>query len=410
MPTNIFWLKRTCIPAGYVIHAAGRHLILLGCVLSAPLVQADDDFWHASAGAREVWDSNFSRKPIADEEEVLHSTASVSVRETFGRQLLTANWQVHKYDYQTYTDFNGTTHSGDINWKGELGSQLNTQLSLSRDSYMVDRFEFFGNDRVDRDELNGRLGFGNNQRLTFHIGGRETHQRHSNGLREGLDYDEQEGFVDIGYQTSSRSTVTLRARSGNRSYINDPFASDLLDPATQLPPSDQKRDLDFDYNQAELETEWVLSPKTRVSFTLARYKREGDLNEATGSLATLEGKWQVTEKMGFTGGYSYREPALGESSDSPAKIQESFVALQWDVSHRLSIASNWRYSLRRYESLNANLVRDEHLYIFLPLSISYNIGDHWQIRADSGWRKNESPLEQRQYTSRTASLGIVISI
>jgi len=410
MPTNMFSFKRPLLFTGSSIHATGRNLFLLGCALSAPAVQADDDFWHASAGTREVWDSNFSRKPIADEEEVVHSTASVGVRENIGRQLITANWQVHKYDYQTYTDFNGTTHSGDINWKGELGSQLNTQLSLSRDSYMVDRFEFFGNDRVDRDELNGRLGYGNNQRLTFHIGGRETHQRHSNGLREGLDYDEQEGFVDIGYQTSSRSTVTLRARTGNRSYINDPLVNDPLDPATQIPPSDKKRDLNFDYNQAELETEWLLSAKTRVSFTLARYKREGDLNEATGSLATLEAKWQATEKLCFTGGYSYREPALGESSDSPAKIHESFVALQWDASHRLSIASNWRYSLRRYENLSANLVRDEHLYIFSPLSISYNIGDHWQIRADGGWRRNESPLEQRQYISRTASLGIMISI
>lgn len=410
MPINIFFVRHLVVSAGHSIHTAGRNLVLLSCACSVPLVQADDDFWHASAGAREVWDSNFSRKPVADEEEVLHSTASVGVRQTFGRQLITANWQVHKYDYQNYTDFNGTTHSGDINWKGELGSQLNTQLSLARDSYMVDRFEFFGNDRVDRDELNGRLGYGNNQRLTFHIGGRETHQRHSNGLREGLDYDEQEGFVDIGYQTSSRSTIRLRARSGNRTYINEPFADDLLDPAAPLSSPDKNRDLDFDYSQGELEAEWVLSPKTRVALTLARYKRKGDLNDATGSLATLDAKWQATEKMGFTGGYSYREPALGESTDSPAKIHESFIGLQWDLTHRLSLASNWRYSLRRYENLNAELVRDEHLYIFSPLSVSYSLGDYWQIRADSGWRKNESPLAQRNYTSRTASLGIVLSI
>lgn len=410
MPIKLFGFKKRSLSSLTAIGAAGQKMFLLGCVLSAHLAQADDDFWHASAAVREVWDDNFSRKPIADEEEVIHSTATVGVRETLGRQVFTANWQVHKYDYHTYTDFNGTTHSGDINWKGELGGQLNTQLSLSRDSYMVDRFEFFGNDRVDRDELNGRLGYGNNQRLTFHVGGRETHQRHSNGLRAGLDYDEQEGYVDIGYQTSSHSTVTLRARTGNRAYINDPFANDLLDPEAQLPPSDQKRDLDFDYNQGELEAEWALSPKTHMAFTLARYKREGDLNEATGSLATLEAKWQATEKIGFNGGYSYREPALGESSDSPAKIHDSFVGLQWDVTHRLSLSSNWRYSLRRYENGNANLVRDEHLSIFSPLSISYNIGDRWQIRAETGWRKNESPLEQRQYISRTASLGIMVSI
>jgi hypothetical protein len=394
----------------FVQTAAGQKLFLLGCALSAPLAQADEDFWHASAGIRQVWDSNFSRKPIADEEEVTHATANLGLRETLGRQLFTANWQVHKYDYQTYTDFNGTTHSGDLGWKGELGSQFNTLLRLSRDSYMVDRFEFFGNDRVDRDELNGRVGVGNNQRLSIHVGGRETRQRHSNGLRAGLDYDEQEGFVDLGYRTSNRSTLTLRALAGNRAYINEPLAHQVLDPVTQLPPEDSARDLDFDYTQGELGVEWVLTPKTQVSFTLARYKREGDLNQATGSLATFKGEWQATEKLGFTGGYSYREPALGESSDSPAKIHDSFVAVQWDYSHRLRIGSEWRYSLRRYENLNAQLVRDEDLYIFSPISISYKVGDHVQIRMDSGWRKNESPLEQRQYTSRTASLGLVISI
>jgi hypothetical protein len=387
---------------------ARRQLVLLGCALSASLAQADEDFWHASAGARELWDSNFSRKPVADEEDIVHSTASLSIRETLGRQLITANWQVNRFDHQTYTDFNGTTHSGDLNWKGEFGSQLNAQASLLRQSYMVDRFEFFGNDRVDRDELNGRLGFGNNQRLTFHLGGRETHQRHSNGLRQGLDYDEQEGFVDVGYQTSSRSTVTLRARSGNRSYINDPFADDVLDPVAQ--PLNNKRDLNFDYNQGELEAEWVLSPKTRVALTLARYKREGEINEATGSLVSLEAKWQATEKISFNGGYSYREPALGESSDSPAKIHESSVGLQWNLTQRLSLTSNWRYSLRRYENLSAELVRDEHLSIFSPLSVSYNLGDRWQVRADAGWRKNESPLEQRQYISRTASIGLMVAI
>jgi hypothetical protein len=352
----------------------------------------------ASATVQSGWDSNFSRSPQNDAEQIILSSAALGFDNTFGRQRLIAKWRGSHYQYKQNPDFDASTNSAQLAWKGLIGSQINTDVEWLRDSYLVDRLEFFGKDIVDRDDFQAKIGYGNDRRLSFHAGGRKSAQRHSNETRISLDFDEEEAFVDAGYQTHNKSSVFIRFRSGNRAYLNSAPLDSPMDIETQS--------LDFDYDQIELEGILALSPKTTISGMIASFERKGIINEASGSLATLSVDWQVTDKTTFNAGYTYRQPAIGETSDSPSQVQNIFASVAWQYSSKISVGSVVRYSWVDYEYASPGLVRREYLYNFSPLTISYNSGRHWLVRVDSGWRKNESPLAYRNYISRQIMLGL----
>jgi hypothetical protein len=356
----------------------------------------------ASATVQSGWDSNFSRSPQNDAEQIILSSAALGFDNTFGRQRLIAKWRGSHYQYEQHPDFDASTNSAQLAWKGLIGSQINTDVEWLRDSYLVDRLEFFGKDIVDRDDFQAKIGYGNDRRLSFHAGGRKSTQRHSNETRVSLDFDEEEAFVDVGYQTNNKSSVFIRFKSGDRTYLNPPS----FNPAPLNSPVDiETQSLDFDYDQIELEGILALSPKTTISGMIASFERKGIINEASGSLATLSVDWQATDKTTFNAGYTYRQPAIGETSDSPSQVQNIFASVAWQYTTKISVGSVVRYSWVDYEYASPDLVRREYLYNFSPLTISYDSGRHWLVRVDSGWRKNESPLAYRNYISRQVMLG-----
>lgn len=377
--------------------------LLMVCVVPVQDAAAQDDTsqngrphdspFKATASVRGVWDSNFSRSPLNDSEHTILSSAGVGFDDTFGRQRFIAKWRGSYYQYDAHPDFDGTTHSAQLAWKGLIGSQFNSNVEWLRDSNIVDRLEFFGKDIVNRDDLQAKFGYGNDRKLSFHLGGRKTNQTHSNDTRNALDFDEEEAFVDAGYQTSNNSSVFIRVKSGSRTYIHPPVNT--------LPGL-----LDFKYDQIELEGVWAVSPKTNISAVVASFKRDGEVNKASGSLATLSADWQVTEKITFNAGYTSKQPAVGETSDSPSHIQNIVASVAWQYSTKISIGSMASHSEIDYNNLSPELMRTEQLTIFSPFTITYNSGRHWLIRADSGWRKNASPLAYRNYISRQVSFGL----
>jgi len=367
--------------------------LIIFCTFNVECAAAEEEPFKATASVQRGWDSNFSRSPQNDSEQTTISSASLNFDDTFGRQRLIAKWLGSYYQYEQHPDFDGSTNSAQIAWKGLIGSQINTDVEWLRDSYLVDRLEFFGKDIVNRDDFQAKIGYGNDHKLSFHIGGRKTNQQHSNDTRISLDFDEEEAFVDAGYQTNNKSSLFIRFRSGDRIYLNPPI--DIGSHA-----------LDFDYDQIELEGTFVISPKTNISAVVASFKRKGMLNEASGYLTTLSADWQASEKTQFNVGYSFREPAIGETSDSPSQVQNVFASVAWQYSAKISIGSILHYSWSDYENASPELIRREYLYNFSPLTISYSSGRHWLIRLDSGWRKNESPLAYRNYVSRQISLGL----
>jgi hypothetical protein len=370
-----------------------KSYVLMLCIASVQCVRAEDGPLQATASVQRQWDSNFSRSSLADAEQTTISSAGLSFDDSFGRQRLIAKWRASHYQYDKHPDFDGTTNNAQLSWNGLIGSQINTDVEWLRDSYLVDRLEFFGKDIVNRDDLLAKIGYGNDNKLAFHVGGRKSTQAHTNETRTALDYDENEAFVDAGYQTNSKSSLFIRFRSGARTYTNEPVGV--------IPDS-----LNFDYDQIELDGVWALSPKTNISALVASFKRNGSVNDASGSLATFSIDWQATEKIKLNAGYIFKQPAIGETSDSPSQIKNVFMSAAWQYSPRISVASVVKYSIHDYEKVSPELVRTEHLYNFSPLTINYDSGRHWLVRIDSGWRKNESPIASRNYLSRQISAGL----
>ncbi len=369
------------------------------CMLALSILggycSADDGPLQLTASVQGIWDSNFSRSPLNDSEQITLTSAGLGFDDTFGRQRLIAKWRANHYKYDEHPDFDSTTNTGQLAWKGVLGSQFTTDVDFQRNAYQVDRLEFFGKDIVTRDDLRAKIGYGTN--LSFHVGARQSKQTHSNVSRNYLDYEESEGFVDVGYQTSNKSSIFLRYKTGDRQYLHvnpdslaNPFGSDLQ----------------FDFDQVELEGQWVVSPKTSISALVARYERDGGINDASGSLASISAEWQATEKLSVNGGYTLNEPAIGETSDSPSRIETVFVSALWQFTNKLSIGSSASHSVIDYEKLAPALVRQEKLYNLSPLTVTFDSGRHWKVRVESGWRRNESPLAFRDYTSRQVMAGL----
>ncbi len=375
-----------------------RNSVLLACVAVTQVVYAEDSHpFHLNASVQGIGDSNFSRSPLNDSEQSVLSSAGFRYEDNFGRQRLIAKWDAHRYQYDENPDFDATTDTGQLSWNGALGRQFTADVDFLRNSYQVDRLEFFGKDIVTRDDLTATLGYGTDNRLSFHAGARKATQEHSNVDRNSLDFEEKEGFADVGVQTSSKSNVTLRYKSGERSYTNPVI--DVANPAAIV-------DLDFDYQQLELDSSWVLTPKTTLSALVARYKRDGSINDATGSVASVSAEWQPTGKINIKGDFTSKEPAVGETSDSPSKIKTVSLSARWQFSSKWSVGTAAAYSVINYDKLSPELVREEKGYNFSPLNIAFDSGRHWKLRIDSGWRKNESPVNIRNYVSRQLNAGL----
>lgn len=378
------------------------------CGFIAQNAAAEDRVINANLLLKGIVDSNFSQGPYDDAEQITLVSGGGGINKTFARQQFTARAQASNYRHDTYPEFDATLYEGKLNWKGKWGSLFNTEIEGERDQRLADRIEFFEKDIVNRDELKAKLGVGNNGKLSFHVGGQQASQTHSNILQEGLDYDEEEGFFDMGYKTGNKSTLILRVKSGTRTYLNDARIITELNESGVITDSPEIliQDLDFDYKHLELESVWVVSPKTNFTVKLEHFEREGFINSGSGELATLEAQWEFTPKIHLHGGYSYSQPAIGETSESPTNVQTYFASVLWQLTGKFSLSSSMNIRERKYEGESVALHRVETLYSIVPLTLTYSPMNALSILLDTGWRENVSPISTREYSALQSSLSL----
>lgn len=372
------------------------------CVLTAVPAVAQNDLFTIGGSVRQLWDSNYARTPDDDSEHITQSSAFVGLDKTLSRQRFIARWEVSHYDHAERTDLDATLNQGRVTWQGQWGNRLKSRVEWARHSYLADQLEFSDKDIVRRDEAHALITYGAGHRLTLGIGGRQSEQTHSNGLREGMDYDEEEGYFEAGYKTGIQSTIFLRARHGERTYPNQALGIPVDDTDVLIP----YEDLNFDYQQVELETVWETTAKTSLSATLAYFNRDGIVNDGTGGMAILEATWQATEKVEWTGGYSFREPAVGETSDSPAGTHTVFLGTQWQWTPKVRVGARFNMVEQRYDNDSPGPDRNETLFNIAPLQVTYQFSESLSVRLDTLWVDRESPLIYRSYTSSQAVLGL----
>ncbi len=391
----------------------GAGLILVSGALATLAIAQEDypDRFSLGASIQHLWDSNYSRTPDEEEDEITISAASVRFAHNISRQDFKLNWQVMRYDHAERTDLDATLNEGSALWQGEWGRRFKTEVSWIRDAYLVDRLEFFDKDIVERDDVSGKIVYGAGHRMTFGVGARQGKQTHSNWRREGLDYEEDEVFVEIGYQTGIHSTITARFRDGERSYPNNVSVAAPpgleFDGTSPLHPDDVLPDnLDFDYQQAELEVAWATSEKTSIIANVGYFNRDGLRNSGSGIQTGVEINWEMTPKVALAGGYSYKQPAIGETSDSPAEIHTVFFDASWQWTEKLSLSTGARYSEFHYATFNSpGPSRNESLYQITPLNVNFAVADYVSLRFTSSWTDRESPLLYRDYSSTQLAVG-----
>lgn len=382
--------------------SSGSFCILVLCIFSQSSI-AQEKAISGGLSVQQIYDSNFSQTEIEDEEYITLTSAGVGFKQTFSRQQIIARGRVSNYKHNNYSEFDSTIGDGQFNWKGKWFDQINTEVEVIRDERLAERIEFFEKDIVTRDEGKVKLGYGNDGRLAFHVGGKLVKQEHTNYLREPLDFEDANAFIDVGYKTASESTMVLRLTSGDVTYINED-SEISQDEEVILDVTYLARDLDFKYRQYELESVWVMSSKTQLTFTLAQLDRDGLINDGSSEIAAIDAKWDITPKFNLRGGYSYRQPAVGESSDSPAVVQTYFVSSSWQLSEKFGLDSSARVREKKFEDVDGELTMVETLYNISPLIITYSPTHALSIVIDTGWRKNESPISYREYSSFQAAL------
>ena len=379
---------------------------------------AEEKLISGALGASQLWDSNFFRDPEGEElsEQITLLTAGVGLATNISRQQLSVRWRVRSYQHVENDKFDETFQDGVARWNGAWAGDFTSNLELSRDSYLIDRWELDSNieesDVVSRDIGKFVLTKGRDNRFSFQVGASKANQKHSNPQFDNLNFEEEEGFVGVTYKTPSNSKLTLRYRASERTF------DDL-----SWKPENDLRDYNFESQQVEVEGIWKLSEKTNSTFTFARFGRDGEVNDSTGDFATLDFSWDVTPKIQWRTGYTYKEPAIGETLDTPTTIETAFLNFSWDITSKLSLSSRvekvWRdYSnpINGFPDLNGNpddldlmlgIPRKESQLNIAPIALTYTMNESLSFKLDTSWRKSDSPRLDRTYELSQGTIGVV---
>jgi len=361
-------------------------------------VAADEKLISGNVAASQLWDSNFLQNTDELSEQISVFSAGLALSKNISRQQFNARWSVKSYQHSKNEQFDETIQNGSLRWNGAWGEEFTSNVEWLRDAYLVDRWETPEGDAdvVSKNDGKFSLTYGNQNRFSFQVGGRQSKQTHASTIRKELDFDESEGYAGLTYRTPSQSTLTLRYRSGDRAYVN---RVGVL----------QANNFDFDYHQIELENIWKISAKTTSKLTFARLEREGIdfVNTTSGNYALLDFSWEASPKVLWHAGYSFTHPAQGDTIDKPTDVKTGFVGVTWNISPKVVLSSRVEKVSRNYADADEDNPRSETQYNIVPLSINYMIYDSLILRLDTNWHKNESPvLHLREYEESQVMLGL----
>lgn len=355
-----------------------------------------------SAGLGHTWDSNYNRNPAEEDEQITTGRLGVRLLTDISRQRFTASANVARYDHKERGFLDTTTAGGGVAWSGAIGNSLKPHLSWSRREDLIDRAEFEGKDVLTRDETKGGLVISPGQHWQFPVTLRRVEQDHSNSSQEALDYIDEEIEAGARYVSARRSSVGINMIAGQREYPNQ-----NRDRPSGIP---DQGDLDFDYSRLTLESRWVVSPKTQLEGSLGYFNRDGEANDGSGGLASLDAHWKPTGKVDLSTGVQYAEPAIGESTDSPSEIMRWSIDLEWQATSKVMFGTGYAWIQQDFDANAAREAREETTHRFNPLTARYEYNESLAFVLRTVWIERSSPREDRDYDAAIATLGISLKL
>lgn len=348
-----------------------------------------------SAGIQHTYDSNFLRSPEDVEEQITRAGAGVRFNKQISAQKIALSLNGSQYRYSDRDELDGSAIEGKALWRSQFTSNFSTQLDFLREETPVDKLEFTGKDLVAKEDATARLSLGDSKRFGFIIGVHQLDNTHSNDERSSMDFRDQDFFSEVRYRLAS-SWLGLRYREGERNY-------EMLSPVLG--------DLDFDYRQVELETEWTLTPKTKLTglvgyFDRAAKSEAANGNDGEGSLASLNLEWAITEKLVSELTYRFNQPAIGETSDAPSEVSDTALLFQWQFSPKVKVGFGGSYAELDYEESAVVTERIERNITVTPFLISWSYSEAIMLRLSSQWVDRQSPIYERDYEGYSATLAL----
>jgi hypothetical protein len=374
----------------------GILIVGTGLVCSSLAYADDQDALAFSASAQHLFDSNFLRSPDEIEEQITRFGAGIRFNKRISAQLISLAVSGNQYRYAEQTQLDASALEGEASWQSRFTSNVSSRLEFKREETPVDKLEFIGKDLVAKETTNAQLSLGDSKRVGVIVGFHQMDITHSNQERSNLDLEDRDYFSELRYRFASTSWIGLRYREGERRYVITNLALGGLD---------------FDYRQLELETAWVMSPKTKLTGQVGYFDRkavsgEDNINDGDGNLASLTLDWAITEKLNSQLTYRFSQPAIGETSDAPSEVSDSQLIFQWLIKPKVKIGFGGSYAELLYEDSAVIVGRTERNITFSPLLIDWAYSDAMSVRFNSQWMDRRSPLFERDYQGYSAGVAL----
>lgn len=387
-------------------HSRYRQLLVVTLLVTASPAIAQDveppDRFQFTADLGHTRDSNYDREPGNDPENINTGTAGIRINQTLSRQNFNARAAVTRNEFDEREELDTTTWSGGAGWRGAIGNRIKPYLSWGYSEDLVDRAEFEGKDVLTNEVFRGGLVYALGPHWNIPIRAQRVDQEHSNDSQTSLDYIEDQISVGLLYTSDRYSTAGLNLISGQREYPNQ----------NQSRPDDipADEDLDYDYTTVELESTWVVSPKTQLEGRVGFFDRDGEANDGSGGYALVEGRWKPTYKTKLTTGVQYTEPPIGERSNSPSEIERIYLDAEWQATTKILLSAGYSWSNNNYDANASRESRTEELQVINPLIARYQMTDALEIYFRSTWVDRSSPVDDREFDATIVKLGLNLTL
>lgn len=370
-------------------------LIMLWSIATAARAQEQPsaEGFRFFGGAQYQDDSNFSRTAEASDEQIIRAGVGLGYSKSISAQQLALRVVASEYRYAQREYLDENSWEGTASWRSQFTSTIRSLLEYDRTEVPVDQLEFNGRDHVARENANAQFTLGNNSRVAVLFGAHYLQQTHSNVERSYLDFSDEDVFAELRYKGQGNSWMGLRYRNGERNY--DSLAQAAL--------------LNFDYRQWEIETQWQLTPKTRLQGVAGYFERSGENNDDEGALASLTWSWQMTHKLATDISYSISQPALGETSDAPNEIKNTSLMLRWQWTEKLQFSSGASYTEFDYLNPQDLSTRIERNISATPFAIEWQFSTAMRLRLHSQWMERKSPMLLRAYDGYVITGGLALA-
>lgn len=347
-------------------------------------------------------DSNYDRHPDDDPEQITTAKAGVRLNQTLSRQHFNASASVTRHRFDERDELDTSIWSGGLGWKGHIGSRLRPSLSWSQTERLVDRAEFEERDVVTDEKTRAGLVYSLGPHWSIPLKALRVEQEHSNDSQTALDYIDEQVSVGAAYTSDRKSTIGINLIRGDREYPNQNRAR----------PEDipERGELDYDYLTVELETNWVISPKTQLEGRLGFFERDGEANDGSGGYALVEARWKPTYKTELTTGVQYTQPPIGETSNSPSEIERVYLDVEWQATPKILLSSGYSWANNRFDANASRDSRTEEVQVLDPLIARYEMNETLAFYFRSTWVERSSPVYDREFDATIIKVGLDLTL